>query len=365
MSNKAAPILFLNLSGEMLYVLDQRLRTQNIQMSKGSRVMSDITLNIFNASLLGEVFKLQPIYGKKDLGSIFKRLVNSSIMKVDPASMEKLYDLMLMTYKYQVVKSSNSMDLVHVTLNHLDCILKLVQNNRDVEKLTENGLKWFVKHCSEMSIGELIHAKQTILSFLHDLKSKVSVLISLGDQNQDGSFIIEKDIDVPEDFDIPGTITYCDEGRTEKFETGAIYRPHKVAGSSTKLGGKRLTHLGLNLYSAEVNPSTFKAEYTSQTTSNADVEAESKLLGHLLGASMPQADSFSLNLFGPDLSEFTPNVTTTTGSKPQEGSGKLVNIKAETVRSKELSDIRKDFSDIGQSPSVTDSDDLLSMMDNA
>lgn len=362
MSNQAAPILFLNLGAEMLYVLDQRLRTQDIEMSKGSRVMNDIISNIYNSSLLGEVFKSQPIYGKKDLGSIYKRLVNSSIMKVDPASMEKLYDLMLMTYKYQVIKSSNLMDLVHVTLNHLDCTLKLIKNNPEVEKMTESGFKWFVKHCNDMSVGELIFAKQTILSFLHDLKSKVSVLISIGDQNPDGSFIIEKDIEVPEGFDVPGTITYCSDGRKEKFETGANYIPHKASGSSTKLGGKRLTHLGLNLYSAEVNPSTFKAEYTPQMSSPVDVEAESKLLGHLLGASTLKSDSFTLNLFGPDFSEFTPNVTTTS-SKVLEDSNKLVTIKAEAVRNKELSDIKKDFTEIGQSPSA--SDDLLSMMDSA
>lgn len=37
MSEKALPILFLNLAGEMLYVLDQRLYAQKIPTEKGKK----------------------------------------------------------------------------------------------------------------------------------------------------------------------------------------------------------------------------------------------------------------------------------------------------------------------------------------
>jgi hypothetical protein len=37
MSEKALPLIFLNLSGEMLYVLDQRLYAQKIQEEKGKK----------------------------------------------------------------------------------------------------------------------------------------------------------------------------------------------------------------------------------------------------------------------------------------------------------------------------------------
>ena len=41
MSEKALPLIFLNLSGEMLYVLDQRLYAQKIQEEKGKKSKSD------------------------------------------------------------------------------------------------------------------------------------------------------------------------------------------------------------------------------------------------------------------------------------------------------------------------------------
>ena len=37
MSEKALPIIFINLGGEMLYVLDQRLNAQKIQNEKAKK----------------------------------------------------------------------------------------------------------------------------------------------------------------------------------------------------------------------------------------------------------------------------------------------------------------------------------------
>ncbi len=37
MSLRTLPILFLNLGGEMLYILDQRLRAQNVLPEKASK----------------------------------------------------------------------------------------------------------------------------------------------------------------------------------------------------------------------------------------------------------------------------------------------------------------------------------------
>jgi hypothetical protein len=37
MSDRALALIFLNLGGEMLYVLDQRLYAQKIQVEKGNR----------------------------------------------------------------------------------------------------------------------------------------------------------------------------------------------------------------------------------------------------------------------------------------------------------------------------------------
>ena len=49
MSTKTLPILFLNLGGEMLYILDQRLRAQSIpqeKAQKGEKLRKEISLRV-------------------------------------------------------------------------------------------------------------------------------------------------------------------------------------------------------------------------------------------------------------------------------------------------------------------------------
>ena len=50
MSTNTLPILFLNLGGEMLYILDQRLRAQSIpqeKAQKGEKLQKEICLCVF------------------------------------------------------------------------------------------------------------------------------------------------------------------------------------------------------------------------------------------------------------------------------------------------------------------------------
>jgi hypothetical protein len=50
MSDKALALIFLNLGGEMLYVLDQRLYAQKIQVDKG-KLSKNISIIIILESL--------------------------------------------------------------------------------------------------------------------------------------------------------------------------------------------------------------------------------------------------------------------------------------------------------------------------
>ena len=50
---------------------------------------------------------------------IFDRIAHSSIMRLSESSMEKLYDLMTMGFKYQLVCCSHPGELLTITMNHL------------------------------------------------------------------------------------------------------------------------------------------------------------------------------------------------------------------------------------------------------
>ncbi|XP_027742480.1 protein OSCP1 [Empidonax traillii] len=80
MSARTLPLLFLNLGGEMLYILDQRLRAQSIPGDKArkdewtdvdrKRVMNDIISTMFNRKFMEELFKPQELYSKKALRTV-------------------------------------------------------------------------------------------------------------------------------------------------------------------------------------------------------------------------------------------------------------------------------------------------------
>nr|ACO14509.1 OSCP1 [Esox lucius] len=91
MSSRTLPLLFIDLGGEMLYILDQRLRAQNIPADKAKKVMNDIITTMFNKKFLEELFKPQELYPKKALRTVFDRLAHASIMRLNQASMDKVF----------------------------------------------------------------------------------------------------------------------------------------------------------------------------------------------------------------------------------------------------------------------------------
>ena len=63
------------------------------------------------------------------LRQIFEDLAHVSIMKLNKTSMDKLYDLMNMTFKYQVFKCKSPNDILRITFNHLDAIREFAQSS--------------------------------------------------------------------------------------------------------------------------------------------------------------------------------------------------------------------------------------------
>ena len=95
------PFVILNLGAEMIYILDQRLRSQDIEKIRAARVLEDIVKSMLSARFIDELFRPQPMYSLHSTKQIFQKLAHSSIMKLNAQSMGKLFDLMLMGLKYQ------------------------------------------------------------------------------------------------------------------------------------------------------------------------------------------------------------------------------------------------------------------------
>ncbi|KAM7099007.1 protein OSCP1 isoform 3-T3 [Molossus nigricans] len=360
MSVRTLPLLFLNLGGEMLYILDQRLRAQNIPGDKArrdewtevdrKRVLHDIILTMFNKNFIEELFKPQELYTKKALRTIYDRLAHASIMRLNQASMDKLYDLMTMALKYQVLLCPRPKDVLLVTFNHLDAIKGFIQDNPALLNLVDETFRRLI----EVSIF---------------LKDKV--------QNSNGRFVLPVSGPVPWGTEVPGLIRMFnnkgDEVRREEFQHGGNFVTAPKEGSF-EVYGDRVLKLGTNMYSVnrpvETHTSGTSKNLTSQTQQsiapNPLAKEELNFLAKLMGGmeikklSGPEP-GFRLNLFTTDEEEEQAALT-----RPDELSHEVVNIQAiqDQQRNQELARIMEEF-EVTDQPrwSASKGDGLLAMMD--
>ncbi|WAR08115.1 OSCP1-like protein, partial [Mya arenaria] len=249
MSQKTLPLLFINLGGEMVYILDQRLRAQNIPEEKAKKVLHDIVSTMFHKRFVEELFKPQPLYSKKALRTVFDRLAHASIMRLNAASMDKLYDLMTMAFKYQVSLSLTPRDILLITLNHMDAIRKFVDGQDAILQQVEYVYKLLLETFGSMTSGGFHLIRQTLLNFFQDMHIRVSIFLKDKVQTSNGRFVLSATGPVPFGTQIPGTIrTYDSSGKETKsagFPSGGNYHQQMKSGS-IDLKGDRVTKLGTN-----------------------------------------------------------------------------------------------------------------------
>ncbi|XP_026040641.1 protein OSCP1 isoform X3 [Astatotilapia calliptera] len=372
MSSRTLPLLFINLGGEMLYILDQRLRAQNIPADKAKkvstipgwieadrkRVMNDIITTMFNKKFLEELFKPQELYSKKALRTVFDRLAHASIMRLNQASMDK--------------------DILLVSFNHMDAIKDFVKDTPSILSQVDETYRQLIEMYTPLSSGEFQLIRQTLLIFFQDMHIRVSIFLKDKVQNSNGRFVLPTSGPVPHGTQVPGLIRMfsCtgEEFTRLKFNNGGNYTTALREGSFD-IFGDRVTKLGTNMYSVSRPVETHMSGTSKNSAQHTKVSAapnplakeELNLLARLMGGLEVQkpgnADTgFRISLFATDEEEEEALI-----SRPDELSCGVINIQAtkDQQANAELAKIMGEFTESGdQSPSVSNKgDDLLAMMD--
>lgn len=136
-------------------------------------VLNDIASVMLNELFLEEIFRPQKLYNKHELYLFFKQVVHASIMKLNDNSMGKLYDLMIMVFKYQIYFVSRPRDILLVTLNHLDSMRNLVSSSF-IYKQLDVAYHWLTK------VGNVRNSIYLIfISGIFFGKGKLSIIFSL------------------------------------------------------------------------------------------------------------------------------------------------------------------------------------------
>lgn len=214
----AMPILIINMGGEMMYILNQRLHAQSIPEEKAAKVLSDVIRTMYTPVFLEELFKPQEIYSAVSTKQIFDKLAHSSIMRLNKTSMDKLYDLMTMGVKFQLLQATSAYQFLQVTLRHLDGLEKLIGTHNDVKALLQNAMSRCIQLYSSLTYGDWLLVQQTLFQFFYGKRVKVSLFLQQNMQSNTGSLILTNSGNLPYLAERPGQIRYYENNRVVRTD---------------------------------------------------------------------------------------------------------------------------------------------------
>ena len=355
---------------------------------KSRKVINDVVKTMFNEKFVAELFKPHELYTNSATRDIFDRLAHSSIMRLNKNSMDKLYDLMTMGFKYQMLQCTSPDQLVQVTLNHLESVRQFVEG--DAEEAVDAVIRRVNEVYSSFTPDQFHWLRRTIARFYQNRKVKISMFLANGYQETDGTIKLPLSGHLPEGTPMPGKVEkYRADGTTVKYSVDlAVLRAHKL-----KPYKSHRVNLGSNMYAKEGGGSLIKSG------SSPNVAREGKQSGEPVAAAASESkenaakemsmlaslicpaplreddandDTFRLNLF-PDNSLFfgADDSDDSAAGVPKLSRSVNINGKADrksvSTRMAELGfDDDCEMRDAGASKEPDDDyDDLLDLMDEA
>ncbi|XP_023297717.2 protein OSCP1 [Lucilia cuprina] len=201
---RANVFILVNLGCEMLFVIDQRLKAQQIALDKSIQVIHDVTAVLLEPKFIDSLIvgSTQPnaqLLTEEHCKFMLKDIATCSLMRLDDVSMDKLWNLMTMIYKWQLFQSKQQYHLMDITFRHLQGIGNFYPDEKRsmLIDFTKNTLLDFWNSCTD----EEQHAiYRTNKAWLEVFNTKISLLIRLGFQALDGTFFAEVDASYYQDF---------------------------------------------------------------------------------------------------------------------------------------------------------------------
>lgn len=110
-----------------------------------------------------------------------------SLMRLDHQSLDKLLDLMIMIFKWQMFLMPNPDELLNITLRHLHGIGRLMPEQAKVI-LIDQANQFFFMHWNELNEEKRYSIVRKLNRFLSPFNIRISLLIRMKLQGRDGSF---------------------------------------------------------------------------------------------------------------------------------------------------------------------------------
>ncbi|XP_048510177.1 protein OSCP1-like isoform X2 [Athalia rosae] len=243
-------------------------------------------------------------------------------MRLDKASMNKLFDLMIMLTKYQLTVSTGPREVILLTLNHIDAMHEIVtdENAHECINLVHQML---IDLYGNMTMGQVWHMRNECLKVLGDYCIRVSVLLRLGLQNGDGSFNIRSS-----EYDEKYT-KYQDMLNGIKLNDTDC---ENCTIGSFALFGNRGTLLGRNVYSPSYGQSPESIQNKLQPLKDVGIRNELRMLEAQLGVEGACGKTFNLSSFAEDI-DFIDDQTDTCKKVDSQNEGEMINLVVEDLKS--------------------------------
>lgn len=237
----------------MIYILHQRLRAQKVPIEKETKVLREVICAMLDASFIAELFQPQDMYTSASTRQIFDRMAHSSLMRLNKTSMDKLFDLMTMSFKHQVLNCRHPREYFHMTLLHLQSLRNIASGHNATMQLLDNTETQLLATygpkgpCSGM--GALIQLKQTLYSYVQDKKVRASLFLQHDIQAKNGMFILSLKGPLPFGTTTPGLVRVLDRGRPKRTYNTSI-RIHSAKQTIEAVGPwNGGFDMGCNMYS--------------------------------------------------------------------------------------------------------------------
>ncbi|KAK0089574.1 hypothetical protein PV326_004439 [Microctonus aethiopoides] len=258
------------------------------------KVLDDITIGLLDPKLLTIVTQESHFISLSWLRSTMENIALSSIMKLDNDSMNKLFDLMTMMVKYQLTAATGPREIILITLNHIDSFREIISTTNAHQCVTLIH-EMIINFYSKFTYNEIWQSRNDCLNELSSINVRVSILLKLGIQNEDTTFNLTMN-------------NYNEKFIERQSELGDLkLLDHTCRGynvGSLQLFGDRVTLLGRNIYSSNLNnvikTSRCNFENHEKLSKNQEMKTELGMLAVQLGTneeSSAISRPFSLNLF--------------------------------------------------------------------
>ena len=175
------PVIINCLGGEMIYILCSRLKAQSISEEKSIRVIKDIGNLLYNKKFQNDLYIHKKPNKHQEVKSIFETLAHSSIMRLNSTSMNKLFELMLMALKLQLLRTRYPEEIYQIVLNHFTCVEEIIKmidpNDNNLINMVNNSKDNFMNVYGKLNPYDYIILKSVVLRFLQGKNVKVSIFI--------------------------------------------------------------------------------------------------------------------------------------------------------------------------------------------